>query len=413
MLISILKWLRGYLIVAIKGYSPERFINLCSNRDILIWNMRQTNTGYEFYISLKAFRKLKPIVKKTKTMPRIKKRIGLPFLLYKYRKRKVFFGGIVVFFILLYTFSLFIWDITIEGQQAHTKELILKYLKSQEIYSGVLKKKVNCKAIEEALRLEYNDISWVSAEIKGTRMIIKITETNMPVIAEKLDAPCHIIAQKDGIITSIVTRKGKPLVQKGDIVKKGDILVSGVIEIIGDGELLMKKEACVSDADIKMKTFYNYKDKFSLKYNKKTYTLREKRGFEITILNKKIILYSPLKKYSKYDIIEQENTLKFGNNFYLPFKYTKSLYKEYEESNCIYTKEEAEAIAGKNLNLYIEKLKEKGTTILENNVNITVGKENCTSSGKLIVEESAINYKAVDDNEWRNLETDEHNGDDN
>lgn len=325
----------------------------------------------------------------------------------------MFFLGAGIFFILLYTLSLFIWNISIEGQQTHTKELILKYLKSQNVYCGVRKNTLDCKRIEESIRLEYKDIGWVSAEIKGTRMIIKITETNMPHKAEKLTEPCHIIAAKDGIITSIITRKGFPLEEKGSVVKKGDILVSGVLDIIGDGDVVVSKEICTSDADITMKTVYEYKDSFPLKYTKKNYTQREKKGFGITIFDKKIILYNPLKKYAEYDIIEQENILKFGENFYLPFQYNKTLYKEFEESECKYSKKEAVRLAKDKLDLYIQKLMEKGVLIIENNVKILVDDKSCTASGKIIVEESAVDYQTIKDSEWRNLETDEHSGDNN
>ncbi|HEX3078467.1 MAG TPA: sporulation protein YqfD, partial [Lachnospiraceae bacterium] len=69
MLIKLIKWFRGYLLVTIKGYSPERFINLCSAKNILIWNLMQTKEGYEFNISVQGFKQLRQVVRKTKTRP--------------------------------------------------------------------------------------------------------------------------------------------------------------------------------------------------------------------------------------------------------------------------------------------------------------------------------------------------------
>ena len=38
MLLSVIKYFRGYVHVKLTGYAPERFLNLCGNRNILIWN---------------------------------------------------------------------------------------------------------------------------------------------------------------------------------------------------------------------------------------------------------------------------------------------------------------------------------------------------------------------------------------
>lgn len=405
-----MKWFRGYLLVTIKGYSPERFINLCSSKNILIWNLRQTEQGYEFNISVNGFRSLKPIVKKTRTRPRIVKRYGLPFLLHKYRKRKVFALGILLFCLLVYSFSLFIWDISIQGGYTHTTETLIKFLKTQNVYSGVLKENISCPTIEETLRKEFNDIGWVSAEIRGTRLIIKIVETNMPEMKEKITKPSHLVATKDGLVTSIITRTGTPKVSIGNVVKKGDILVSGIVQVIGDNETIIETKTEVADADIRMKTFYEYKDEFSLDYIYKNYTSKAKKAFSISIFNHKIILFKPLKQFEKYDILEDQRDMKVGENFYLPFKYYFTSYKEYTEEKRTYSDEEATALAQKNLDLYKEKLVEKSITILENNVTIEIKNNRCISSGKIVVEESAVKYQTIEDEEWVIPESDTESG---
>lgn len=52
MLLRLIKYFRGYVEVALWGYAPERFFNLCSNHDILIWDLRQDGDVYYFYISV-------------------------------------------------------------------------------------------------------------------------------------------------------------------------------------------------------------------------------------------------------------------------------------------------------------------------------------------------------------------------
>ena len=132
MFLSIVKYFQGFLLVRLRGYSPERFLNLCSNHNILIWNLNSRGEYYEFYISIKGFRRLKPLLKKTKTHLTILKRVGFPFFLYRYRKRKIFFLGIAGCIAFLLYLTTFIWLIDINGNSSITDETILSFLEEKE-----------------------------------------------------------------------------------------------------------------------------------------------------------------------------------------------------------------------------------------------------------------------------------------
>jgi len=43
----ILRFLRGYVKIRIKGYSPERFLNLCSHHQIDIWGLQPCKNSCE------------------------------------------------------------------------------------------------------------------------------------------------------------------------------------------------------------------------------------------------------------------------------------------------------------------------------------------------------------------------------
>ena len=91
MLIDKVKYLQGYVRIRLYGYAPERFLNLCSTHNILIWNLEYHEEQYEFCISVRGLKQLKPILKKTRTKFVILERTGLPFVMRRYRKRKLFF----------------------------------------------------------------------------------------------------------------------------------------------------------------------------------------------------------------------------------------------------------------------------------------------------------------------------------
>ena len=71
---------------------------------------------------------------------------------------------------------------------------------------------IDCRKIEENIR-KLCGYWWVSAEIKGTNLIIDIRETKIPEKVMSNTSPSHIIASKNGIITKIVTRRELPLLK--------------------------------------------------------------------------------------------------------------------------------------------------------------------------------------------------------
>jgi len=410
MLTKLINWFQGYLCVRIRGTAPERFINLCCNKKIYIWDLKRIEEDYQFRITATNYKNLKPIAKKTGMIPKIINKIGFPFLKHRYRKRKGFFAGFIICIVIIYLLSLNIWNINILGGSKYTPEAMIKFLKENQVYTGVKKKKVSCQEIEEHIRLAYSDIGWVSAEIKGTRLIIKITETNMPAPAAIAIEPSHIIATKNGIVKNIITRTGTPLVKEGDVVKKGDILVSGIVTIFADFEEILENKTAVADADIVCKTYYDYHEVFPLNYSKRIYSKNREKGYFITFFEKKLFLYNPRNSYLKYDIIVNENTLHLTPSFYLPIRYGTITTREYAEVESRYTEDEAINIAKLRLKRYFDRLIENDVIITENNIKITIENNKCIAQGRILVEEPAWEYKTIQENEWRIEQTDEHSG---
>ncbi|MFA9377521.1 MAG: sporulation protein YqfD [Lachnotalea sp.] len=391
MLINLMKFIRGYLKIRIYGYYPERFINLCSKRNILIWGLENQDCQYELFLSVEDFRKLKPILKKTNTKLKIVERCGLPFFLHKYRKRKMFFGGIVLFASIIYVLSLFIWDINISGNYSRTNDVILEFLNENNIYHGMMKNQISCEDVEQLIRSEYNDVIWASAQIKGTRLLIEVQEnTDVGTIMEN-STPSDIVAAKDCLITSIITRKGTPMVESGSVVKKGDILVSGRVDVYNDNAEIEDYQYYNADADIYAKSSLDYVDSFDVNYEYKNYTQKQSVRYYLKILNKKINILNGKISYNKYDVFTNEKQLKFSTNFYLPLIVGKVQIKEYSAEEKTYTKEEAISLGNKHLQEYCEKLIEKGVQIVGNNVKIHIGKKSCEADGYLtIVEKTGI-----------------------
>ena len=136
---KIFRYIKGHLEVYIKSDEPERFFNICRAKNIEIWNVLVENTFYIFNILTDDFYKLKDIAKKTNTKVRIRKKKGYPFFVYKNRRRKAYLVGIIAFFAVIYTLSLFVWDIHFEGMYTYTEDVMLEYLTEKNIKHGSMK----------------------------------------------------------------------------------------------------------------------------------------------------------------------------------------------------------------------------------------------------------------------------------
>lgn len=387
MLKRILTWFKGYLILHIKGKERERFLNLCIKNSIDMWSICDCENYKKVYVSRKAYKELIPFIKKTGVEIEVNNKKGFPYLFFRYKKRKLFLLGIVLFLVLIYAFSFFIWDINITGEDIYTDEQILRTLKEYNIELGTPKSKIDCAALEKRLRDDYENIAWISCELKGTRLNITINETIVPEAVKENEEPCNIVAVKDGIITDIYIESGTRVANKGDEVKKGDILITGAVNLYNDYDELIETSYVPANGEIYAIVSYSYNDCFDLTYYDKEYTGKEKKYYGLYFGNNSFEPYVPKIKYSNYDLVKTDKKLKLGSFFYLPVSFEKNCIKEYKPEFKTYTKEEAQSKARGKLNMYIDDLSKKGVEILENNVKIEISDNTCKAEGTIVTRE--------------------------
>ena len=396
MLTAFVKFLKGYVKIRLTGYSPERFLNLCGRYHMIIWELQNKGTEYEMCISISSFKKLRPLLRKTGTKAVILERHGLPFILYRYRKRKMFAAGAAGAAVLLYGMSLFIWNIHIEGTSSLSDPMILEFLEEQQVVHGMRKTAVHGSWIEEALRKQFPEITWTSVEVKGTRLIIHIKENedaDYGAIPEP-DQPAELVAKTDGTVVSMIVRSGTQEAQIGQLVKQGDLLVSSKIEVLDDAGEPAHTYYVHADADVIIRSSGHYESSFPLQYRKKEYTGRKKTCYYVILGNKRITFGHTGDIYEEQDVLTKEMPLKLTENFYLPVSFGKSMIKEYISEEVIYTEREAQEKAQQELSLFFEKLRRKGLQIIENNVKIESNGVLCRASGTYVTEENAVQEQA-------------------
>ena len=379
-------WFFGYVKLYVTGAFTERFLSLINNKNIEIWNVEPVEDGYTFYIRRKDVYSLKAFRKKTATRIKVMEKHGLPFLLFRYRKRKMLVLSVILCGILVYLGSLFIWDINVSGTYCYTDEQIKTRIEQEYVILGQKKSQIDCEELEENLRADFPEISWISCEIVGTQLNVVIKETleGTETIYDE-SVPQDIIAAKEGVIVEIITRSGTPVVKRGYSVNKGDILISGVVNIYDDYDEILESDYVVADGDVIAETSYEFSYAFDMEYNEKQYTGKHQKEIIIQVMNRSLKLSLPHKEYMNYDDVEETHQLCIGHTYYLPVSLTVHERREYEPQHCQYSEEEAKERMNQKIQSYLDDLSEKEVEIMENHVTIDISNGVCSANGTIVV----------------------------
>ena len=291
-----------------------------------------------FYVTINKFNRWR----KNGCKIKIINKKGLPFLLHRYKKRKIIFILIIAILLALVALSQFIWNIKIEGNEKIENSQITQILENKGIKLGTAKRNIDKQKIINEIRLERSDIAWVGIDIEGTNLIVKIVETNAkPEIVNEEDY-CNVVATKDAQIVKISAQNGIPLVKEESVVTKGDILIAGWIEGKYTGTRYVH-----ANGEVMAKVWYTKKEEVLLNQVIEQETGIKENRYKLKINKFVINLFKRLPKFEKYDTIETEKKLKIFSNFYLPIELIQITYKEKLESQITYGIEEAKDIGRK------------------------------------------------------------------
>lgn len=386
-MVNIVKYMQGYVKIKVSGYSPERFMNLCSNHNILLWEIENHKEYYTMNISIRGYFSMKPMLKKTKTRAVILERYGLPFFMQKIKKRKIFVIGLLGSLLFLILMSQFIWAVEFTGNTQLTDEVLLAFLEEHNVTYGTPKYKLDIGQLEKEIREAYPLITWTSMRLVGTRLYVQIKE-NTHLGGEAEQTPLEgsdLTAVKDGVIVDMITRRGVPQVKIGDEVHAGDILVSGSIPIYNEDATIRYYDVCEADADIYLKCSYAVYEKVNAPYSTKVYTGNTKSVYFFQGFDKEYKFMPGRVKYLKSDCVAEKKQVKLFDNLYLPFYFGKYTYREYMLEERKRSALEGKQILESRLRKILLTLEEKGVQILEKNVKIENSMDIYTLQGELVV----------------------------
>lgn len=323
LIIKIIRFFAGTVRFKIFGTFPQRLLNLIKNGNIAIWEITPHKNTYSANTYAKNYKDICSLRKGTKAKLRVTEKHGIPFILFKLRKRYGLIMGIAFSALMLTFLTTRIWSINIGTDNAVLKEELKSQLNSIGINVGAAKNKIDAKKGRRKLMLLNKNLAWVGINIKGSVANIEISEKQSPPSKKNpLNKFADIIAERDGKIVYMEIKNGQPLISTGYTVSKGDVIVSGTMKDKHENIRCVYSDAVVlAECYIEISAAVPFEKKIPIP-NGNAYRL-----LKVGIFNKELFLPSPNHKLLSVKSDEKTMFLPFFPKIYcreetfIPIKY--------------------------------------------------------------------------------------------
>ncbi len=391
-MLKIIRFFWGYVIFVAKGKFPERFLNLAAKSGVNLFEVTKKEDGLYCAVMASEYGALRRLAKKSGVKIRLSEKHGFPFFVRQYRKRKGLLVGFACFWLTLYFLSLYIWSIDVQGASSIDKSELDNLMSSICVSVGTLKSEIDAPIIEKTIMNQFENISWVSVNIKGSVLSLEVKERIEPPDLISTSTPCNVKSNRDGQVVRMEVYQGTPEVKCGDAVVAGQLLISGFVEDDFGGCSIRH-----ADAKIFALTKRELKHEVALTQVEKQFTGK-------VIVRKRLKLFGVELPLTIFPVpgSDFEKTLEVDNvninGVSLPITHYREIWRQFYEKSVVLSKDEALKIAHKALeDEEKEALKEVKIINCEKQEKITNEKvillatylceENIASQEEIIIEE--------------------------
>ena len=344
-MLEIFRWLQGYVRFKIYGKFPERFINIVTKYGIPIWNTGRCDGVLCACMYVKDYKQIRHLAKKSGVRLKIASRAGSPFFVRKYKNRVGVLFGVLVFALVVFVMSNFVWTIEITGLQTISEAKLRQVLCDNGLYIGTYIPSKSFKTISRDTMLELDDIGWMSINVIDCHASVEIKEKAKSPKVDDYHQPANVKAERDGLILKINVHEGKSFFNSGSAVVKDQMIVSSVVEDKLGGVTLVRANAEVI-AQTKREIVFTI-DKSQIRFNYE----EPKNRYKFNLLGLEIPLSFSFADDSENLICYKTESLCLFDTFLPLTVQTQSLYK-CTPVNKIVSEKEAKEILNKQAFIY-------------------------------------------------------------
>lgn len=230
-MLGLLRFLKGYVWFTGEGGFPEKLLTDAAALGLTVTDTHRQ--GETLYAACPAgeYRRLRPLAKRACIRLRIRRKRGLYFRLFPYRKRAGLPVGLVLAAVLLYVLAGRIWVVQVEADTAVNEAAVLAAVQAQGVYPGCRIDDVDMQSLKLKALSDLEEMVFISVNPSGCVARVAVNKrAPAPSIQNFHDNFSNLVAGTDGRILSTEIYSGQAAVQAGDGVTAGTLLVSGTVE---------------------------------------------------------------------------------------------------------------------------------------------------------------------------------------
>lgn len=347
-LFRLLSFLTGFVTIEVIGHNMEKYLNKAVSRGMLLWNIRRLDESrLQFQTRLSAVHPLRHLARQHGCRLHFGARGGWPFIWSRLRRRKVLLVGMAVFFLGLYILSGFVWFIDVQGNEQISSRVVRELAGQAGLKPGVWRRTLDTKKMENALKEQLPQVSWVAVRISGIRAYIQVVERKLPPATAA--GPAHVVAVKAGLVKEVLVISGNPVVAEGEAVTAGQVLISGIVPPAEAGPEVPPGEVSAPPAYVRARgivrarVWYEAYGEAPLRESVTAETGREYRRYSIK-MGRRVIMLAGQENipFRHFRCAEEVKTLS-GRNIKLPVEIISQRYLELE--NRVITRTHAQALS--------------------------------------------------------------------
>ena len=303
----LLNLLLGYCVFEIDSKHVKSILNISNSQKIPILSFKIKGEKTYFNIHSKFEKSVFDVAVANSIGVNIIKRFGLPVLVQKYKHRIGFILGMIVMLSSFLISPMFIWDVSITGNQRLSREYVTEMLDAAGVKIGAFSPKILRSDVYEFILTNSDEIAWISVNFIGSTAHVEITERDYKKTSSSIADGANIIASTDGRILDTDIIKGRRVVRNNDVVKKGELLVSGIYN-----SNRMGTRYVYADAKVYANVLKEIEVEIPLNSFKKEYLEEKVVEAQLKIFKKSVNIF---KNYSKttdnYDTIIRKESIPF------------------------------------------------------------------------------------------------------
>lgn len=364
---ALLRFLLGTCRVFFFSDHPERILDFAHKNNLPVWSIRREKEGISFCVLMMHQKRLVPFFESLgATEAHFEEKTGFPLVFWRYRKRYGFFCGAVLFCVLLYLSTLYIWNVEVIGNEKVPDREVIALLAEDGLLAGQRIRAIDPTDFSLMFAVHHPEFSYVDLRVIGTRAIVEVRERELVPSPSETEGLVNMVARRAGVVVRMEVLEGQAQVVRGESVPEGALLISGVIEREGKPLRLVGARGRVF-----LQTRRHFETHVDFDQTETAYTGRQKVIKEYYLLGRKFSLsWIGRVPFEQFQTMERKENLTLFSRV-LPIVCHEKILLETEEKNTCLTVDRARNLAYDEYENYKRETFAKDDEILGEDVSVT------------------------------------------